>query len=332
MNVQSAGQTIHHTTFRAMNTDIDAVWLSEAAITGVEEDIRGWFRYAEERFSRFRPDSELSRLNRLGGGLALISDSMLEVLSLAEAYRSRTSGLFQPFIASALRRLGYGASFEQVRLRQEPWRIDGNGPEALPGNPAKPCVRLDPVMKSVLLPYGHELDLGGIVKSWTVRRLAGWLEESRGIGRGMINAGGDLFIWGNGQSLVPSWRVWIQDPWHMSENIGYTDMVRGAAATSGIMGRSWHTDRGVKHHLIDPVTMDSSASGVIQCTVFGEDPVTCEVWSKAICIAGAEEGLRLLREREPGYEALLFHTDGTSAEARRNLNKSRGEMHGILDG
>jgi thiamine biosynthesis lipoprotein len=66
------------------------------------------------------------------------------------------------------------------------------------------------------------------------------------------------------------------------------------------------TDKGIRHHLIDIRTMQSSDSDVAQCTIFGPDIVTCEAWAKVICILGDQEGLKLFQRNCPGYDALIF--------------------------
>ncbi|WP_438449267.1 FAD:protein FMN transferase [Gorillibacterium sp. sgz5001074] len=306
---QAAPAPLHTFRFRAMNTDVEAAIAAgpEADPHRMEEDTRDWFRYAEDCFSRFRPESELSRLNRLSGSApVLISDTMLEVLALAEQYRRATGGIFDPLLGRTVRLLGYDASFEQVRGRTfhtPPANLD-------PTPSVERSYRLDSRMKSVLLPAGAELDLGGIAKSWTVKRAAAWLRSGMGAQSGMINAGGDLTIWSDSPAAAPHWRIGIQDPWNAEADKGYLVRTEGSAATSSRLGRQWLTDRGPKHHLIHPAAMDSADSRVVQCTVFGPDPVECEIWSKTICILGETEGLKLFHSKAAGYEALLFTEDG----------------------
>src|SRR4051812_22178237 len=102
--------------FRAMNTGIACTvpCASEKEREQLELDAISWFRYVEERFSRFRPTSELVRLNERAGADCLVSSAMLEVLQLAETYRKLTDGAFDPFIHRALERSGYDRSFEQL--------------------------------------------------------------------------------------------------------------------------------------------------------------------------------------------------------------------------
>lgn len=305
MNKTKPAVFLHTSVFQAMNTVVETACYGSAELTELADmEAKSWFEYAEQRFSRFRPDSELSRLNRQGGQLSLISESMLEVLQLAEVYRKLTDGILSPLMGRPLQELGYTHSFTEVAKRTVPLEIQPHRLD-FPGN-----LLLDPAMKSVRLPAEAQLDLGGLVKSWTVRRLADWLQTSRGIERGMINAGGDLIVWGEAGDSRPVWSIWIQNPLQPAENVGYVELNHGSAATSGKGGRSWRTDRGVKHHLIDPRTMNSAQSNVLQCTVIGPDPVQCEVWSKVICIMGREEGMPLFGKQAPGYEAVLFDPAG----------------------
>lgn len=298
---------LHTFTFRSMNTTVETALDCDPGLAGViEEETRDWFGFVEERFSRFRADSELSRINRLPGDPVLISDTMLEVLLLAEAYRLATDGIFQPLVGVPLKHWGYDADFDEVRQRPVPFRLTHRPAPVVTGE-----LELDPVMKSVRLPPGKELDLGGLVKSWSVQRLMQWLHNSRGIRQGMINAGGDLAVWGHRtEEHRLLWRIGIQDPWNGDRDIGWLELSGGAAATSGILGRAWPTDQGIKHHIIDPRTMEPSASGVVQCTVTGPDLSACEVWSKVICILGAADGFPLFLDRTAGYEALYFTENG----------------------
>ncbi|WJH32345.1 FAD:protein FMN transferase [Paenibacillus sp. CC-CFT747] len=121
---------------------------------------------------------------------------------------------------------------------------------------------------------------------------------------------GDLSVWG---ALAPgeSWLVGTADPWKGDEDAGMLAVSgRGAVATSSVLGRRWTTDRGERHHLIDPRTMESSRSDIVQCTVAGPRLPLAEAWAKALCILGSDEGLKLFRERAPSYSAFCFTEEG----------------------
>ncbi|WP_409343184.1 FAD:protein FMN transferase [Paenibacillus sp. MBLB4367] len=294
---------LHQFGFRAMNTDIDISFVcAEEDVRSLDMRARGWFQNVETAFSRFWPGSELCRLNRSAGRRALVSENMLEVLLLAEKYREETAGAFNPFLLTALRNAGYDVSFEYM---------GGTKPQSLEA-PARPLanaahpIEFDAGMKAVRLSPGTEADLGGIAKSWAVKRLAHWMQHQRKLKQGMVNAGGDLTVWDHRKRSSQPWLVGVEHPWRPESDAGVLAMANGAAATSSKLGRRWLTERGPMHHLIDPRTLLPSESDTVQCTVAGPDVTACEAWAKALCILGSEEGLPRFREKAPAYEALLF--------------------------
>ena len=78
-----------HVTFPAMGTGIDA-WCPDPESAA---RLRNWFEEVESVCSRFRPDSELSRVNRSGPGEVVVSSLLAEVMTAADRLRSRTDGL-----------------------------------------------------------------------------------------------------------------------------------------------------------------------------------------------------------------------------------------------
>lgn len=188
-------------TFWSMNTNIEVFLSGETNCFDMNEDvltfIRDWFIAVERRFSRFQPDSELSKLNCNTGHVVQISEAMFEVLMLSEKYRNLSNGIFSPFILHALEQAGYDSSFEEIasrpdfieNLHSREVTIENYLSENL-------FLKFDIRERSVKLPSHYPIDLGGIVKGWSVDRLTGWLDEKWGFERGLINAGGDLRLWG----------------------------------------------------------------------------------------------------------------------------------------
>ncbi|MGG1516973.1 FAD:protein FMN transferase [Paenibacillus oryzisoli] len=292
--------------FRAMNTWIEFKFY--AAESQAEEYIvlvKNWFETIEHRFTRFQADSELSYLNRLSGETCIVSDPMLEVLQLAELYRIKTNDTFNPFVLKALIRAGYSKSYEALPRNSLETNLIGESCQ----NPFFPLA-LNVRMKSVQLPSDTHLDLGGIVKSWAVKRIATFLHDKHCVERGLINAGGDLLAWST--EAEKQWMIGVEDPWNPEKELGYIACNELAVATSSTLGRRWENQHGVQHHLIDPRTMRPSESDIVQCTIIGKDPIECEIWSKTLCILGLEEGTKLFLERAPGNEALVFTKDRKS--------------------
>ena len=100
--------------FRAMGTGVELLLDAEdgeqtqSALRAVEEELER----LEAILSRFRPESDLSRLNREGKIEA--PPDLERVIELALEARERTDGRFDPTIYDALSQAGYDRSFEQI--------------------------------------------------------------------------------------------------------------------------------------------------------------------------------------------------------------------------
>ncbi|MET8827979.1 FAD:protein FMN transferase [Streptomyces sp. NPDC004610] len=66
----------------------------ESVPDGLGDAVFGWLREVDRRFSPFRPDSEVCRLDRGELGPDDISADLAEVLFLSERYRAETGGAF----------------------------------------------------------------------------------------------------------------------------------------------------------------------------------------------------------------------------------------------
>ena len=136
-----------------MDTDIDVFIESEetpspAAFVGV----RLLFEQQEERLSRFRPTSLLSRLN---GGETIDDPWLARAIMMAIDAHELTDGYFNPMVLPALRQAGYDRTFAEI----EGGVIAGS---RVPD--PKKVLRVSGTTVELL---AGQLDLGGIVKGWT---------------------------------------------------------------------------------------------------------------------------------------------------------------------
>ena len=80
--------------------------------------------------SRFRPDSDLSRVNARPGHAVHVSTVLIAALDAALAAARATDGLVDPTVGRAVRLLGYDRTFTDVEERGPALRI---GVERIPG-------------------------------------------------------------------------------------------------------------------------------------------------------------------------------------------------------
>ena len=105
--------------FRAMGTEIFLIGPEGArGIDDAFARVRTTFELLEQRFSRFRPGSELSTVNRRAGEWVVVSDGFARLLTLALDGARRSGGLFDPTLLSALVEAGYDRDFAQLVVRR----------------------------------------------------------------------------------------------------------------------------------------------------------------------------------------------------------------------
>jgi FAD:protein FMN transferase len=257
--------------FTAMGTEIEL--LLEAEDSSLLPEVEAEFRRLETVLSRFRPDSELSRLNEAGAGH--VCPELLEVIELAVEARAASGGRFDPTVHDAVVAAGYDRSFELLP-GVEPWAAAA--PARVGG-----AVTIDRTTSHVALEHGYRIDLGGIAKGWAADRALAALATA---GPALVNAGGDIAAAG---------RVWpiAVDAGSSKITLGLED---GGIATSGRDRRTWARNGEVAHHLIDPATGLPAESDVVTVTVAAGSASEAEVLAKTLFLAGDSQ--RALDEAE----------------------------------
>ncbi len=265
---------------------------AEAGWAGVVEG----FAAAEGALSRFRDDSDLTRLNRTAGSgtVAHAGEHLYRAISAADRARRATDGRFDARVLVDLERLGDpGAPLPPGPVAAVP------GSVGLVRRPRERVLGLD-------RPY----DLGGIGKGlalrWVWRRLAPLRAVASGV---LLEAGGDL-VAGGAPMGEPAWSVGIEDPRGGDEPLGVIAVRDGAVCTSSVARRAWRAPDGRPvHHLIDPRSGEPGGDGLLAVTVAGPDPAWAEVWSKALFLAGRPSVAGLARRR--GLAAWWVADDGS---------------------
>jgi thiamine biosynthesis lipoprotein len=279
-------------------------------------DVERFFQSVDTRFSRFRPDSELSELNDAAGRTVTVSADLAELVRLAVDASVTTGGIFDATMIDALEAAGYDQSFELILAgRPDTLRPHGNGQEA-PRAARWTGIRVDVAARTISLPAGVRIDLGGIGKGWAADRAAAML---RPFGPGMVNAGGDLLAWGDqpGAERGQGWLAAVDNPARSGDDVAWLPVIDGAAATSSIMRRRWAGG----HHLIDPRTGKPAETDLLSVTALAPTVVRAEVAAKVVLILGRTMGLAWL-ERQPDVEALLIGANGGKVYCTPGLQKT----------
>jgi thiamine biosynthesis lipoprotein len=262
----------------------------------------------EATWSRFRADSEVSRLNAAAGTAVEVSPETWLLLYRAIEGIDLTGGRFDPTILRDVEALGYDRSFDQLDRRgatgQRTERVPPVHRGVLRGSAA---ITVFDDRRSVRLAAGTGFDPGGIGKGLAADLVVAEL-LAEGAEGASVNVGGDVRA--EGRSPTPDgWVVAVEDPWTRSRELSRCALRSGAVATSSRCERTW-TRGGVEHHhLVDPGTGRSVDSGLAAVTVVAGEGWLAEVATKAAFVAGAAHAPELVRSL--GVTALLVADDGT---------------------
>jgi len=271
-------------------------------------------RDLEARWSRFRPDSEISRLNARPGVPVLVSRPTYELVERALDGKRLTAGRFDPTLLRQLCAAGYDRSFELVGAGDAPTEppVTQSSERRAPSPVCPDPIRLDPIAGTVWLERDVEIDPGGIGKGLAADRVVEFLlaEGARGA---LVNVGGDL----RAEGATPEgegWVVAIADPMDPDAVVGTVVLEAGAVASTWRTKRAWTSPDGtLRHHLIDPATGLPAASGLAGVTVVTGRGWRAEVLAKAAFLAGSVEGAALLAANDAA--GLLIDDDGGVHEA-----------------
>ena len=229
------------------------------AKAGEVEAIERIFQARDRQFSRFRANSELSRVNKAPREIVTVSKTFGQMVERALAAASATGGLVDPTLAGALAAAGYDRGFDELEARAEMARAGAPGRWR--------AVRM--LGRLLVRPVGVELDLNGVVKGQTVDEAVGLLS-----GDGFVAAGGDYAGRGERDVALPG-----------GDSVRVT---RGGLATSGTTNRRWLRAGTWQHHLIDPRSGRPAASPWAEVTVSAGTCLQADVAAKAAFLLGQD--------------------------------------------
>ena len=274
-----------------------------AVVAGaVEEQLMEFDR----QLSRFRADSELSRLNRDPREVVPASPLLRTALAAGLWAAERTGGLVDPTLLPQLEAAGYADSRSGVA--SEP--LDAALSTAPSRRPAGPA--LDQAWRSIEVlheegairrPPGVRFDSGGTGKGLAAdmvgRRLADYARYA-------VDCGGDVRVGGKLPDSAPV-ELQIRHPLTDSAAESFS-FERGAVATSGIDARLWLLPDGTHaHHLIDPSNGEPAWTGLICAAARAPTALEADVLAKAALLSGPDGAAAFLSE----HGGLIVRDDGS---------------------
>lgn len=230
--------------------------------------------------SRFRDDSDLSRLNRAAGLPVVVSPLLAEAIRVALRAAALTEGDVDPTVGEAMRSIGYDADFAVIA---------GDG--AAVGTVFTPApgwqhVEIAANPDVVVLDAGVSLDLGATAKALGADRAAAAAHRACG-GGVIVSLGGDIAV--AGEAPAGGWPVHVTDDSAAATSApGQQVTLRsGGLATSSSTVRHWRRGGVVLHHIVDPRTGAPAISPYRTVSVAAATCVDANIATTAALVRGA---------------------------------------------
>lgn len=235
-------------TFPALGTSAELLVTDPAALATATALLRTELAALDRACSRFRPDSELSAVNRAPGRPVPAGPLLRQAVRAGLVAAVQTHGDVDPTLGRCLRELGYDRDFAA---------LPADGPPTTPAARTPGAWRyvdVDDRAGTVCVPDGVELDLGATAKALGADRAAHLIASVTGTGV-LVNLGGDLAT--AGPAPDGGWRIRVCDrpgaaqPGDLDQTVVLTG---GALATSSTTVRTWQRGGMSHHHVLDPRT------------------------------------------------------------------------------
>lgn len=230
----------------------------------------------EQRWSRFLPSSDISRLARANGDSCVVSPDTRWLLDAMIAAHRITAGRFDPTMLREIVDAGYDRSLADRGRRSI--TIDLPHPGATIED-----MELDGC--TVRLPEGLALDPGGIGKGFAADLVSSELVHQGSAGA-LLSIGGDLSAVGRPPE-PQGWRVTIEDPFSPPHELATFALSAGGVATSSTLSRSWYRGGRRRHHVLDPESGTSSTTDLATVTVIAPSAWEAEVQATAAIVQGS---------------------------------------------
>jgi thiamine biosynthesis lipoprotein len=292
--------TVCEVQYAAPGGDAQAAEFERAAVA--------WVNAFEAKYSRFRPDSLISRINAAAGREWVVVDAEMEgLLKLCDTLHFMTQGVLDPTALPLIQLWNYKAETPRI-------------PPAAEIAAARSLVGWKKIQRApgkVFLPErGMALDFGGFGKEYAVD-ITAQIAVDHGIQNALVDFGHDLRAVGTPPGR-PAWHIGLEDPTRPGVAAGSIAVVGKGVASSGDYLRCFVIEGKRYGHIIDPRTGWPVSNSCMQSTVIAGSCLQAGVLSTTAFVLGVPKGIEFIQAC-PGAEGLLV-TDRVRAQTRGFFN------------
>jgi thiamine biosynthesis lipoprotein len=247
----------------------------------------------EQRFSTYRPTSELSLVNdALRTDWITVSAELCDVVDSAQSISRQTNGAFDITVGPLVLLWGFGPGSERTAPPGDAMIAEARssvGYEKVVTDCSMPAVRKK-------LPGVH-MDLSAFVKGYAVDQVALLLDE-RGVSNYLVEIGGELRVAGH-NSLEQPWAIAVEKPDVDTRSVqSVVHITNRGMATSGDY-RNFFEHDGVRYsHTIDPATGRPVAHEAAAVTVISDSSAEADALATALLVMGPDDGMRFAQDAD----------------------------------
>lgn len=295
---------LHHIQGQTMGTIVYNVKYVANEVEGLDSLISKELIDFNQSLSTYIPDSEISRLNRLGD-LEFESKFFLPVLRASEEVYKKTNGSFDPSIGPLVQAWGFGPDKSIPDL-------DSTKVDSLKAMIGFGKVRFSD--EKIELPENFQIDFSAIAKGYAVDVVAELL-ESKGLGNYLVEIGGEVRCRGKNEEKKP-WSLGIEDPTVSSAEQRLMAIVRLkdlSLATSGNYRNYYEKDGKIYAHIIDPRTGYTAKHNLLSASVFASDCMTADAYATAFMVLGLDYSKEIISVQN--LDAILIYRTKNGIES-----------------
>lgn len=285
---------------RAMGTLVRVLGADGADVPTAERALDEIER-VERLMSVRRPESDVGRVNAGCGEPVRVAAETFEVLEWSARISRLSAGAFDVTIEALNGLWRFGDAVDGCPSCPDPVAVA----ERL-AHVGWARVELDTARRTVRLPPGSRIGLGGIAKGHAVDRAVRVLREE-GFHDFILQAGGDLFASGRRPDGAP-WAIGVRDPRAGGRAAFATAAVSDRAlCTAGDYERFFMAEGVRQHHILDPRTGEPARASR-SVSVIADSALLADGLDDAIFVLGPARGLELARHF-PGVEVLIVDAE-----------------------
>ncbi|HQV59266.1 MAG TPA: FAD:protein FMN transferase [Chitinophagaceae bacterium] len=289
-NTLSIAPAIHKKVLKLMGNRFEITVVSEnenEALARIDEAIVE-IRRIEKLLTTFDENSQTNLINRYAGVKPVKVDrEMVDIIQRSKKISDITQGAFD---------ITYGSVDKKL------WNFDKNMTSLPDADLARKMVRLinyknvivEEKKSTVFLKEkGMRIGFGGIGKGYAAER-AKFILQQRGMKSGIVNAAGDLTVWGY-QPNGKEWTIGIADPDAARHPFSYLSITDMAVATSGNYEKYVMIGGKKYSHTIDPKT-GLPVNGIKSVTIISPNAEIADAMATPVMIMGIKVGLDMINQ------------------------------------